>query len=112
VRIVFGADGRVQAADGSRWVAAGLYLADSWYRLEIAVNAAEQRYDVSLNGKMVVRQAAFAEPAISVERLSFRTGEFRSEPTRKTDRYAGADLSGADDPVTPAIYHVDDVSIK
>jgi hypothetical protein len=112
VRIVFGDNGRVQAADGSSRADAGLYRAGSWYRVEIAVNAVERRYDVSLNGRLVVHQAAFAEPAASVERLSFRTGEFRTEPARQTDRYAGADLSGADDPVTPAIYYVDDVSIK
>jgi hypothetical protein len=112
VRIVLGDDGRVQVADGSRRVDAGDYRAGSWYRLEIAVNAVEQRYDVSLDGKVVVHQAALAEPAASVERLSLRTGEFRTEPTRQTDRYSGADLPGADDPVTPAIYYVDDVVIK
>ena len=60
----------------------------------------------------MIRQAAFAEPANSVERLSFRTGEFRTEPTRQTDRYSGADLPGADDPVLPVTYYVDDVFIK
>jgi hypothetical protein len=112
VRIVFGGDGRMQASDGSSRADAGPYTAGSWYRLEITVNAAERKYDVSLNGKMVVRQATFAEPAISLERLSFRTGEFRTEPTRQTDRYSGADLPGADDPVAPATYYVDDVVIR
>jgi len=112
VRIVFGDDGRVRAADGSGRADAGLYRAGSWYRVEIAVNAVERRYDVSLNGKLVVHQAAFAEPSTSVERLLFRTGEFRTEPTRQTDRYSGADLSGPDDPVAPATYCVDDVLIK
>lgn len=111
VRIVLGNDSRVQVADGSGWAHAGPYQAGSWYRVEIVVNAAEQRYDVSLDGRPVV-QAAFAEPAASVERLSFRTGEYRTQPTRHTDRYAGADLPHPDDPVTPARYYVDDVLIK
>jgi len=50
VRIVFGSEGRVQAADGSGMVDAGSYRAGSWYRVEIAVSAAGRRYDVSLNG--------------------------------------------------------------
>ena len=112
VRIVFGEDGRMQAADGTSRAEAGLYRPGTWYRVEIAVNATERKYDVSLDGKMVVRQAVFAEPATSLERLSFRTGEFRTEPTRQTDRYAGADLPGADDPIKPAIYYVDDVIIR
>jgi hypothetical protein len=111
VRIVFGDDGRLQAADGSGRTDAGPYRAGSWYRVEIAIDAVKQRFDVSLNGKVVVHQAAFAEPAASVERLGFRTGEFRTEPTRQTDRYSGADLSGADDPVRPAIFYVDDVLV-
>jgi hypothetical protein len=112
VRIVFGSDGRVQVADGNSRVYAGPYEAGSWYRVEIVVNAAEREYDVSLNEKLVVHQAAFAEPASSVERLSLRTGEYRTQPTRQTDRYAGADLSGPDDAVTPATYYVDDVVIR
>jgi hypothetical protein len=112
VRIVLNGDGRVQAADAAGLVDAGPYRAGTWHRIEIAVDAAERKYDVSLDGKMVVRQAAFAEPAVSLERLSFRTGEFRTEPTRQTDRYSGADLPGADEPVKPAIYYVDDVVIR
>ena len=92
VRLVFGEDGRVQALDGNSRADAGLYKAGSWYRFEIAVNAIGNHYDLSIDGKPVIRQAAFAEPAASIERLSFRTGEFRTEPTRKTDRYSGGDL--------------------
>lgn len=112
VRIVFGGDGLLQAANGSSPVAASLYEAGSWYRVEITINAAEGKYNLSLNGKRIVRLASFAEPAASVERLSFRTGAYRTDPTRQTDRYAGADLPNPDEPVTSAIYFVDNVSIK
>ena len=74
----------------------------------IGGSVASSSWSEPLNGKTT----AFAEPAASVERLSFRTGEYRTEPTRQTDRYAGGDLSGPDDPVTAAIYYVDDVVIK
>ncbi len=112
VRIVFGEEGRVRAANGSSRVDAGPYQAGTWYSVEIAINAGEGKYSVSLNGKPVVASAVFAEPSASVERLLFRTGEFRTEPTRQTDRYAGADLPGADEPVPPSIYYVDDVVIR
>jgi hypothetical protein len=112
VQVVFGNDGRVQAADGGGRADAGPYRAGSWYRVEIVADAAEQKYDLSLNGKPVVHQAAFAEPASSVERLSFRTGEYRTQPTRETDRYSGSDLPDPDDAVTPATYYLDDVVIE
>jgi hypothetical protein len=112
VRIVFGPDGSIRAADGRGMAEVARYRAGSWYRLEMTIDAAGRRYDVLLNGTPAVRQAAFAEPAASLERLSFRTGEFRKEPTRQTDRYSGADLPGSDDPVTPATYYVDDVVIR
>jgi hypothetical protein len=37
---------------------------------------------------------------------------YRMEPTRQKDRHSGADLPGADDPVKPAVYYVDDVVIR
>jgi hypothetical protein len=112
VRVVFGEEGRVQSANGSSWTDAGAYRSGVWYRIELAVDAAAGNYDLSLDGKSVVRRASFAEPAATVERLSFRTGAFRTEPTRQTDRYSGADLPNPDDPVAAATYRVDDVSIR
>jgi hypothetical protein len=112
VRLALGEHGRVRAGDGNSGAGAGLYKAGSWYRFEIAVDATRNSYDLSINGKLVLRQASFAEPAASVERLSFRTGEYRTEPTRQTDRYSGADLAGADDPLLPVTYYVDDVAIN
>jgi hypothetical protein len=50
------------------------------------VDAAAAKYEVSIDGLSVVRQGAFAEPASTVERLSFRTAEFRTTPTRQSDR--------------------------
>jgi hypothetical protein len=112
VRIVFGSDGHVRAADGEREVDAGAYRANAWTKLSIAVDASTSRYDVSLDGRRAVTQAAFAEPAATVERLLLRTGPFRTEPTRQTDRYAGGDLENAGEPVPPATFNIDDVQIK
>jgi hypothetical protein len=62
----------------------------------------------------VLAGAAFAEAAETVERLSFRTGPYRNEPTRQLDRYDPSlkDLPGADDPVKEAQYFIDQVSVR
>jgi hypothetical protein len=112
IRVILGEDGHVQVADGSKMVDAGAYKANRWYHMEVAVNATEGKYDLSLDGILLVRQAAFAEPASTVERLSFRTGTFRTEPLRETDRYAGGDLLNPGDPSPAAVYNIDEVVIK
>jgi sialidase-like protein len=84
----------------------------AWHSVEIAVNAEAGTYDLSIDGKAVSKQAAFAEPAGTVERLLFRTGEFRTSPTRQSDRYAGADLPNAGEPVPLAAFNIDDVIVK
>ncbi|HUX59505.1 MAG TPA: hypothetical protein VMV77_21205 [Bacteroidales bacterium] len=112
VRLIFGDDGHLQVADGSKMVNVGAYKANRWYTIEVAVNATEGKYDLSLDSKLLVRQAAFAESVSTVERLSFRTGTFRTEPTRETDRYAGGDLPNPGDPSQAAVYNIDEVIIK
>jgi hypothetical protein len=111
VRVVL-ADGRIMAADGGKSVEAGRYGPNAWLQIELAINAADGTYDLSLDGKSVVRGAAFAEPAASVERLSFRTGPFRTEPTRQTDRYAGGDVPNPDEPAPLATFFLDDVRVN
>jgi hypothetical protein len=69
-------------------------------------------YEVSIDGKPVATKAAFAEPVATVERLLFRTGEFRTAPTRQTDRYAGGDLPNPGETVPLAAYYIDDVVVK
>jgi hypothetical protein len=47
-----------------------------------------------------------------VERLSFRTGAFRTDPVRAADRYAGGDLPNAGEPAPLAVFNIDDVVVK
>jgi sialidase-like protein/BNR repeat protein len=84
----------------------------AWHSVKIAVNAEAGTYDLSIDGRAVSKQAAFAEPAGTVERLLFRTGEFRTSPTRQSDRYAGADLPNAGEPAPLAAFNIDDVIVK
>jgi hypothetical protein len=113
VRIALGEDGRVRASDGAGQVDAGPFLAGRWYQAELSINAATGRFDLAWDGRVIVRQAAFAEAATTLERLSFCTGAFRTEPTRQTNRYAVlADLPNPDDAVAPATFYVDEVVIR
>ena len=113
VRIAFGEDGHIRASDGASSVDAGPYAADAWYDLAIAVNAADGKYDLSVNGKAAASGASFAEPAASVNRIAFRTGAFRTEPTRKTSRdIDGRDVVNPGEPVALATYNIDDVNIR
>lgn len=83
-----------------------------WHRIEISMNTANGSYDLSIDGRPAAKAARFAEPATTVERLSFRTGTFRTAPTRQTDRYAGGDLPNPGEPAPLAAYNIDDVTIR
>lgn len=111
VRVVLN-DGRIVVSDGNKSAEAGRYSPNTWLQVELAINAADGMYDLSLDGTSMIRSAAFAEPAASVERLSFRTGAFRAEPTRQADRYAGGDLPNADEPAPLATFFLDDVRVN
>jgi hypothetical protein len=113
IRLSLAEDGRVRVATGEGIVDAGPYQAGEWLRFSLTLDTTAARYDVALDGRRVLQHAAFAEVAATVERLSFRTGAFRLEPTRQSDRYAiEDDLPHPDDSVAPATYYVDNVSIR
>lgn len=113
VRLVFAAGGAVLTSRGDTLVPAGSYRPEEWQQIELAIDAGSGRYSLSVNGVAALRDAEFSESAATLERLSFRTGEYRNTPTRETDRYGRlSDLPGADDPVAPAIYYVDEVQIR
>jgi len=99
VRLVFAEGGHVLKAE-------------TWHSVELRVNASAGTYDLSIDGKSVAKQVAFAEPVTTVERLLFRTGEFRTLPNRQSDRYAGADLPNAGEVVPMAAFNIDDVIVK
>lgn len=113
VRLVFSTDGTLRAANGASAGTLGKYQPGKWHRIEVMVDAANSQFDVALNGSKVLSGAAFAEAATTVERISFRTGPYRNQPTRQLDRYDPSlkDLPGADDPVREAHFLIDQVSV-
>lgn len=87
------------------------YQAGKWYRFKIEIDAQPfGSFSVSVDDKTVLKDAALTEAVLSVERLSFRTGEYRDEPRRLTPNQDPAPpLPGADEPVLVAAFGIDNV---
>jgi hypothetical protein len=112
VQLRFDDKGTLNALNGETSLGEASYRPNAWHRLEIVVDATSGKYDLTLDGHSVVRQAGFAEPAATLERIEFRTGSYRNQPTRDLDRAAGEDLPNAGDPVPAAVFYLDDVTIR
>jgi hypothetical protein len=46
------------------------------------------------------------------ERISFRTGEFRENPTLRTPKTPGEDLPNGDEPEAEVVYYIDDFKVS
>jgi len=112
VRITLNEKGQIEIANGSQTANAGTYADNQWLSFKIDFDTASQKYSVSMDGKMLVKDAAFAEPAPELQRLSFRTGPYRDAPiSYRKDFFLGHIDASKDRPMkTPAVYYVDDVS--
>lgn len=114
IRIRFNEEGRVTAMDGGTLVDLQDYEPDTWYDLDIAVNATPYGdYSLSIDDKPLLEKASLTEAVLSVERLSLRTGPHLDRPTQTTDsEKPGPPLRNADDPAPVAAYHVDKVRVS
>ncbi len=116
VRIRFDEDGIIKAWDGSNMVDLQTYRPDTWYNLEVAVDAKlNGSYSISIDGKKVAEDLNLAESVSSVERVSFRTGEYRDLPTRTTENQPVASyhpsLPEADYPVPVSEFYINDFRV-
>jgi len=93
--------GRLLAWDGAKQDTLQSYPINQWIRLELALDSARHLYTLTVDGASIITDGAFLENADSVERIVFRTGEFRLRDfTRRpqvdgtwlTDRIPGADV--------------------
>jgi hypothetical protein len=109
---VFSEAGRIEVTDGSKVVDKGSYQADKWLSSSIAVDAAAGTFNLNFgdkSGGAIVKDLAFAEKVESVERISFRTGEYRKLGIGKSENED--DLPNAGDPVKAAVFYINNVSI-
>jgi len=114
IRIRFDVDGNIKAIDGCDEIKIQSYDANTWYTMKISAEAGPYGiFSLSINGRQVLKDAKLAEAVKSVERISFRTGEYRDQPTRRTPNQKPAPpLIGADDPVPLAEFFLDDFSVR
>jgi hypothetical protein len=110
VRLVFGDDGVIRAADGQRMVELQPYAANTWYTLVVKVDAAGGSFGAAIDGKTVLASADFGEPAASLERLVFRTGAYRKHVLQPPPMIS-LDLPDADEKVAPTVFYINEVSV-
>jgi hypothetical protein len=89
------------AWNGAKQQSVRPYSTNQWLRLDLVVDATSRKYTLKADGVDVLTDGAFLESADSVERIVFRTGEYRLRDfTRRpqvdgtwlTDRIPGADV--------------------
>lgn len=133
VRITLDNKGLILIGDGPFQTVAAKYEKDRWYAFHLQIDVVASKWNLLLDGKEVWMGAALAEPVDSVERLSFRTGAYRTktgpEEThthhifhydskdpqcmvfREDIRRHKPDLPNAGIPEKEAVYCLDDVQI-
>jgi hypothetical protein len=77
VRVSIASNGMVQAADAERMTDLAPYAAGQRLSFRIDIDAPVGQFSLSLNGARLLENAAFAEPAQDLHRISFRTGAAR-----------------------------------
>ena len=108
VQISFDSSGTIKATNGGSGVEVGAYQPDTWYAVKIRVDLSSSEYDLTIDNNEVLSNANFAESVTSVERVVVRTGEYRlSDERPHTPDWD--DFPNADDPVTLAVFDLDDV---
>ena len=108
VRLVFNTSGKIKANNGSSSVEVASYRAGTWYTIELRVDITARKYDLYIDDDKVLTGAGFAESVGSVERIEFRTGQYRLDEDTP-GHSEGNDYPNADQPVPLAVFDIDDV---
>ena len=106
VRLSLGDDGKINAVSGTNVVEFASYAAYPWMTFQIEADAAAGKFAVTLDGKPVLKNAVFARPADSLNRLVFRTGH-RSLVSHPAKTSVTNDI-----PVAPATYLIEQVRVN
>ncbi len=114
VRMRIDSLGNLWAEDGNHPKKLTKIEYDRWHHIQLKATATPfGNYSLWLNDRLLIQDAELAEAVKSVERVSFRTGEYRDLPNRKTpNEDPEPPLPGADDKVPAAIFYIDDLSVR
>jgi hypothetical protein len=85
-RIVLNPDGNIQVAG----TGAARYAVGQWIKFQIHADAKSSEFEVSINGAPATH-CQFADPTDSLDRLVFRTGQYRLLPIRGDEVPPGSD---------------------
>jgi len=110
VQLVLDDAGNVQAVNGNTTVNLATYTTGSKLTFKLTVDTEAGKYSVSLNDKEVLKDADFAADVDELQRIVFRTGEYRGifAGIHWTDH---KDMPNSSDPVKEAVYQLDNVVI-
>ena len=114
VVLIFDKQGRLLTKDGNQneIVTLKRYAANQWYDVALRFDQVKGSFDVILDGQTLLAGAEFPDPTAPLERISLRTGEFRTLPTLRDPKSPGEDFPNADQPVPEAVFCIDDVSVS
>ena len=87
---------------------------EKWNSIKLNIHASVNGYfDLYWNGEMVGKMIPLTEAVKSVERISFRTGNYRDLPNRKTpNEDPEPPLPGADEKVPLGVFYIDNVAVN
>lgn len=114
IRLFLDDQSRVQAMDGNRFGMQTItrYVRNVWHDVVIRFDVDKELFEVDINRVPVLRDAEILDPVDAIERISFRTGPFRVEPSLRTPKTPGEDLPGTDDRKPEAAFCIDDFSVS
>ncbi len=116
VRIQFTAPERsLRANSGDAISAVAGFEKREWITVTIRADVDNGQYDLVVNARPVLRAAKFAQPKVAaLQRIEFRTGAYRLDMPRKTERQPLMDngLPGADEKVAPSVFCIDNVKVQ
>jgi len=93
---------------------------DRWYNVKLQLNCDSQSYDLFVDGKLAIDDIPFADQVSSLERIVFRTGQYRGHVSRefaddgvpKATGLDSEDLPGADEKAPLCRYWIDNFETK
>jgi len=110
VRISVNESGKIKAANGDRVVEVASYRPGQWLKFQATADVGKGTWSLSIDGENVLKNASFADQVSDLQRVSFRTGEYRKLGIGKDEN--AEDLPNAGERITRAVYYVNNVVIN